>query len=37
MWPVMASHDLAKIYALIMLAPVAFAFFVDRIAAWWRE
>lgn len=37
MWQVMDAHSIAKIYAALVLTSVVFAYFVGRIAAWWRE
>lgn len=36
MWQMLDLHTLIGIYAAIILIPFSFAYFVGRIADWWR-
>jgi len=37
MWDSFNLHSLVAIYAAVILIPLAFAYFIQRIAGWWMR
>lgn len=37
MWEILDEHALVALYAAIILIPFATAYFIGRLAGWWRR
>lgn len=37
MWDSFNLHSLVAIYAAVVLIPLAFAYFIQRISGWWMK